>query len=204
MRRLSQVLLVSMVLIVAGSAAAWVAVGRLADAVERSLVQIEGSIDTARELAETTAASAAEVETVLQVVGDGLSSTADALAATQQVSANVRKLLGIVDFFDRVDDLKTSLEDAEASLQEVETSLDAASTSVSDAAPVLHDTVQALQKIPAQLEASLVEARAAREGIGNQTLLWRIAIVAGGLAVLGGLWSVREIARRQIAAGIGE
>ncbi len=200
MQRLSQILLVSMVLIVVGSAAAWVAVGRLAGAVDRSLVQVEGSIETARLLASTTAASAAEVESVVQVVGKGLASTGDALTSTRQVSANVRKLLGIVDFFNRVDDLKKSLEEAEASLQTVETSLADASTSVQAAGPTLHRTVLALDKIPAQLDASLVEARAARDRIGNQTLLWRLAILAIGLAVLGGLWSVRELAERQAAA----
>lgn len=200
MQRLSQILLVSMVLIVVGSVAAWVAVGRLAGAVDRSLVQVEGSIETARLLASTTAASAAEVESVVQVVGTGLASTGDALTSTRQVSANVRELLGIVDFFNRVDDLKKSLEEAEASLQTVETSLADASTSVRAAGPTLHRTVLALDKIPAQLDASLVEARAARDRIGNQTLLWRLAILAIGLAVLGGLWSVRELVRRQDTA----
>ena len=47
-RRLSQILLVSMALITAGSVAAWIAVGRLA---------VEDSIETAKVLAETTAAS---------------------------------------------------------------------------------------------------------------------------------------------------
>jgi predicted nucleic acid-binding Zn-ribbon protein len=197
MRRLSSVLLVSMVLVVIGSAAAWVAVGRLGKGVESSLEQVEGSIEAARDLAAATAASAAEVETVLQVVGDGLGSTGDALAATRSVSENVRRLLGVVDFFDRVDDLKESLEAAEASLQEVETSLAAASTSVAAAAPTLHTTVVELEKIPDQLDATLAQARTARDGIYDQTALWRLAIVAGGLAVLGGLWSVRELARRQ-------
>jgi hypothetical protein len=197
MHRLSQVLLVSMLLIVVGSMAAWVAVGRLANAVERSLVQVEDSIATAKLLSETTAASAVEIEGVLQVVGDGLASTSDALASTRQVSANVRRLLEVVDFFNRVDDLKGSLEEAEASLQAVETSLSEASDSVLDAAPALHRTVVALEKIPDQLEATLLEARVARERVGNQTFLWRAAIVAVGLAVLGGLWSVRQIARAQ-------
>jgi len=183
-----------MVLIVAGSVAAWIAVGRLADAVERSLVQVEDSIETAKSLAEATAASAAEAEQALQVVGDGLGSTGEALASTRQVSANVRKLLGIVDFFDKVDDLEGSLEEAEASLQSVETSLAAASDSVQGAAPRMHLTVLALEKVPAQLDATLAEARVARERVGNQTFLWRVAIVAGGLAVLGGLWAVRELA----------
>ena len=200
MRRLSQVLLVSMLLIVVGAIAAWIAVGRLADAVERSLVQVEESIETAKLLATTTAASAAEVETVVETVGDGLGSTGDALASTRQVSANVRQLLEVVDFFNRVDDLKGSLEEAEASLQAVETSLSEASISVQQAGPSLHQTVLVLQKIPGQLDATLVEARLAREGVGNQTFLWRVAIVVGCLAVLGGLWSVRQIARAQTGA----
>ena len=189
-----------MMMIVIGAIAAWIAVGRLADAVERSLVQVEDSIETAKLLSETTAASAAEVEDVIEVVGDGLGSTGEALAATRQVSANVRQLLEVVDFFNRVDDLKVSLEEAEASLQEVETSLAAASTSVQATGPVLHETVLALEKIPAQLDATLIEARLAREGVGNQTFLWRVAILVGCLAVLGGLWSVRQLARAQVAA----
>lgn len=200
MQRLSSVLLVAMVLIVVGSVAAWVAVGRLAKGVEGSLEQVEDSIQAARELAAATAASAAEVEDVLQVVGDGLGSTGEALTATRSVSANVRRLLELVDFFDRVDDLRESLEAAEASLEQVETSLQAASASVAAAAPTLHTTVVALEKIPDQLDASLAQARTARDGIYDQTALWRLAIVAGGLAVLAGLWSVRELARRQAAA----
>lgn len=189
-----------MVLIVVGAIVAWIAVGRLADAVERSLVQVEASIETAKLLATTTAASAAEVETVVELVGDGLGSTGDALASTRQVSANVRQLLEVVDFFNRVDDLKGSLEEAEASLQAVETSLSNASISVQQAGPSLHQTVLVLQKIPDQLDATMVEARLAREGVGNQTFLWRVAIVVGCLAVLGGLWSVRQLARAQAAA----
>lgn len=189
-----------MVLLVIGAVAAWIAVGRLADAVERSLVQVEDSIETAKLLSETTAASAAEVETVLEVVGEGLGSTGEALTATRQVSANVRRLLEVVDFFNRVDDLKESLEEAEASLQVVETSLSEASASVQAAGPTLHETVLALEKIPAQLDATLVEARLAREGVGNQTFLWRVAILVGCCAVLGGLWSVRQIALAQAAA----
>jgi len=199
MRRISQVLFVSMVLLVIGAVAAWIAVGRLANAVERSLVQVEDSIETARLLSRTTAASAAEVENVIEEVGKGLGSTGEALTATRQVSANVRKLLEVVDFFNRVDDLKGSLEEAETSLQSVETSLAGTSSSVQAAGPTLRRTVLALKRIPAQLDATLVEARLAREGIGNQTFLWRVAIMVGCLAALGGLWSVRQLARVQAA-----
>ncbi len=136
--------MVSMLFVVVAAVAAWVAVGRLASATERALARTEASIGLAVDLAATTAASAEEVEKALAVVGDGLGSTGEALGATQQVSENVRRILGIVDFFDRVDDLNESLVEAEASLAAVEASLTSASASVSAAAPVLRDGVVAL------------------------------------------------------------
>ena len=187
-----------MLFVAVAAVAAWVAVGRLASATERALARTEASIALAVDLAETTAASAKELEKALAVVGDGLGSTGEALGATQQVSENVRRILGIVDFFDRVDDLNESLVDAESSLAMVEASLASASGSVSAAAPALRDTVRVLQKLPAELERSLDEARAARERIGDQTALWRLAIAAGAVAVLGGLWSIRRLALAEL------
>ena len=110
------VLLVSMILVSVSGVAAWIAVGGLADATERALERMESALLAARDLADTTAGSASELENVVAVVGDGLASTSDALAATQQVSSNVRGVLGIVDFIGSVDNLKQSLEEAEQSL----------------------------------------------------------------------------------------
>jgi hypothetical protein len=196
-RTMSTVLLVSMVLVAVSAASAWVAVGGLADATERALLRMESALDSATVLAQSTADSAAEVEDVLQVVGDGLSSTGDALGATRQVSASLRRLLGVLDFIGSVDDLKQSLADAEASLETVEKSLGEGATTVAAAAPALHETVLALQAIPAELQASLDDAAAARAKVDDQTLLWRLAIVAGALAILGGLWSVRQLVRER-------
>jgi hypothetical protein len=190
------VLLVSMILVLVSGVAAWIAVGGLADSTERALERMESALFAARDLADTTAGSASELENVVAVVGDGLASTSDALAATQQVSSNVRGVLGIVDFIGSVDNLKQSLEEAEQSLVVVQGSLNTAATTVQDAGPALHETVLALQAIPDEIDAAIADAATARAKVDDQVWLWRLAIVAGCLAVIGGLWAVRQNGRR--------
>lgn len=190
------VLLVSMILVAVSGVAAWIAVGAIANATMQSLERMESALLTARDLADTTASSASELEQVVDVVADGLASTSVALKATQDVSASVRGVLGLVDFIGSVDNLKTSLEDAEKSLVFVQGSLNTASTTLDQAGPALHETVLALQAVPAEIDAAIADAAAARAKVNDQVWLWRLAIVAGCLAIIGGLWAVRENARR--------
>lgn len=190
------VLLVSMVLVAVGAVAAWIAVGGLANGTERALERMESALVAARDLADTTASSASELENAVAVVGDGLASTSDALKATQDVSKSVRGVLGLVDFIGSVDNLKASLEEAEASLVFVQGSLNTAAHTLEDAGPALHETVLALADIPGEIDAALADAAEAREKIDNQLWLWRLAIVAFSLAVIGGLWGVRSYGRR--------
>ena len=104
------------ILIVGSVVAGWIAIGRLAEATQRGLERIEESLSTARELAADTASAAGELQRVIGIVGEGLSSTTDALAATRQVSGGVRGLLDIASIFNRVEDLTEALTQAEASI----------------------------------------------------------------------------------------
>ena len=183
-RRLRQVLWIAMVFVAVSVVAGWVAIGRLASATELGLQRVEESLVVAVDLADSTAASAAEVQRVVAVVGDGLGSTGESLAATRQVSANVRNLLGLVGFIGRVDDLAESLKEAEASLQGVEADLAAAQLSVQEADPILAETVRSLEAIPGEIRASVAQVKTSREQIGAQVLLWRMAMAASGIALL--------------------
>jgi len=169
-------------LIVGSVVAGWIAIGRLAAATQRGMARTEQSLLSARELAADTASSAGELRHVVGVVGEGLSSTADALVATREVSASVRGLLDIASIFDRVEDLTDSLTAAEASIAMVEIDLAEASGSIEEAVPVLDETIDSLQSIPDQLDRSITEVKSSRARIGQQVWLWRVAIVAGGAA----------------------
>lgn len=195
-RPVTVVLSVAMALVAVSAVMAWIAVGGLASSTERALERMETALVTARDLADTAASSASEVESLAQVVGDGLGNTASALKATQDVSANVRKVLGFIDFIGSIDDLKNSLKEAEAELTTLEGSLTTASTTLVDAGPALHETVVALQAVPDQIDAAIADAADARARVGGQVWLWRLAVVAGSLAVLGGLWGALQNSRR--------
>ena len=171
-------------LIVASVAAGWIAIGRLAAATARGMARTEESLESARELASNTSASATELQRVIGVVGEGLASTGDALVATRQVSTNVRGLLDTVSFFDRVDSLSNSLKEAEASIANVEIDLAEAAGSVEEAGPVLDSTIAALRTIPNQIEVSIGRVKASRAGVVQQVWLWRAAMAASGAALL--------------------
>ena len=81
-RPVTVVLNVAMVLVAVSAVLAWIAVGGLASSTERALERMESALVTARDLADTAASSASEVEALTQVVGDGLGNTASALKAT--------------------------------------------------------------------------------------------------------------------------
>ena len=204
-RALPTVLLVSIILVAVSAGAAWVAVGRIADSTQLALLRMESALVAGRDLADSAASSASELEQVVAVVSDGLASTSDALASTQDVSASVRGILELIDFIGRVDDLKQSLQDAEASLVFVQGSLNTASTTLAEAGPALHETVVALSKVPGEIDQAIADAAAARERLDDQVWLWRLAIVAGALAIIGGLWGVRANARRvdSLIAAVG-
>jgi hypothetical protein len=195
-RTLPTVLAASMVLVALSAVAAWIAVGGLANATERALFRMESALVAARDLADTTASSASELQQVVVVVGDGLGNTADAVAATREVSKSVRELLGLVDFIGSVESLVTSLEEAEKELVFVQGSLITASTTLEQAGPALQETVDALAAVPGEIDQAIADAKVARERIDNQVWLWRLAIAAGALAIIGGLWGVRANARR--------
>lgn len=180
----SRLLSVSAGIMIAGSViAGWIAIGRLGQATERGLARTEESLTSARALAADTAASAEQLETMIGLVGEGLSGTSDALVATRQVSASVRGLLDIASVFDKVENLTAQLQNAEASIAGVEVTLSEASGAIDEAAPVLDKAVASMQAIPTDLDRSIADVASSRKQIEQQVWLWRFAIVAGGLAL---------------------
>ena len=181
----SRVLMWMAGVLIAGSVlAGWIAIGRLAAATQRGMARTEQSLSSARDLAADTASSAGELRRVVHVVGEGLGSTADALVATREVSRSVRGLLDAAAIFDRVEDLTDSLTEAEASIAKVEIDLAEASGSIEEAEPVLDKAIASLHSIPDELDRSIAEVKSSRTRIGQQVWLWRLAIVAGGAALI--------------------
>ena len=206
MYRSKMLTLLAGVLIVGSVVAGWIAIGRLAAATQRGLARTEQSLSTARDLAADTASSAGQLQQVITVVGEGLSSTVEALVATRQVSAGVRGLLDVVSVFDRVENLSKSLTDAEASIAVVEIDLAEASGSVEEAGPVLDKAVTSLTAIPAELDRSITEVESSRARIGQQVWLWRLAIAAGGAALMVMLLLIAQLRRPVIgrSGAVGE
>jgi len=186
-------------LIVVSVVAGWIAIGHLAAATQRGIARTELALASARDLASDTADSASELQRIVGLVGDGLGSTSDALVATRQVSSNVRRFLDLASFINSVDDLSASLRDAEATIATVEVDLDEASGAVDEAAPVLDSTVASLKGIPGQLDESIAEVRSSASRIGEQVWLWRLAMTAGGAALLVVLALIADL-RRAVAA----
>jgi hypothetical protein len=195
-RHLPVVLLVSMVLIGVAGVVGWIAVGRIADATQQALVRMESALTVAKDLADTTASSASELEQVVAVVGDGLANTSTAVGAMSDVSANVRKILGIIDFIGSVDSLNNSLLETEKSLVFVQGSLNTAAATLDQAGPALHETVVALAAVPEEIDRAIADAAIARAKVDDQVWLFRLGIVAATLAMIGLMWAVRENARR--------
>jgi hypothetical protein len=183
------------VLIAGSVVAGWIAVGRVASATQRGLARTEESLSSARELAVNTADSAGELQRLVVVMGEGLGNTADALVATRQVSTSVRDLLDAASFIDSVDNLTQSLKTAEATIARVEIDLAEASGAVDEAAPVLDKTVASLQQIPKSLDESIAAVQTSAARVGQQVWLWRLAICAGGAALLVMLALIGDVRR---------
>ena len=183
------------VLIAGSVVAGWIAIGRIASATQRGMSRTEESLVSARELAANTAASAAELQRLVSVIGEGLANTGDALAATRQVSTSVRDLLDAASFINSVDNLTESLKTAEATIAAVEIDLAEASGAVAEAAPVLDKTVASLHQIPSDLDKSIASVKASAARVGQQVWLWRLAISSGGAALLVMLLLIGNVGR---------
>src|SRR4051812_18024146 len=200
MRRSKMLFGLAGLLIVVSVVAGWIAIGHLAAATQRGVARTQVALASARDLAAATADSATELERVVGLIGDGLGSTADALVATRKVSSNVRGLLNVVSFVNSVDDLKSSLKEAETTIANVEVDLDEASGAINEAGPGLAETVSSLQAIPDQLDQSIAEIKSSASQIGEQVWLWRLAMMAGGGALLLILALIADL-RRTVEAG---
>jgi hypothetical protein len=171
-------------LIIGSVVAGWIAIGRVAHATQRGLARTEESLASARDLAANTAESATELQRLVGVIGEGLANTGDALVATRQVSTSVRGLLDIATFIGSVEDLTDSLREAEATIAEVEIDLAEAAGAIEETTPLLDDTIVTLKLIPDELDRSIAEVKASATRVGDQVWLWRLAIAAGGAALL--------------------
>ena len=190
------------VLIAGSVVAGWIAIGRVASATQRGLSRTEESLVSARELAASTSSSASELQHLVTVIGEGLANTGDALVATRQVSTSVRDLLDAASFISRVDNLTESLKTAEATIAAVEIDLAEASGAIAESAPALDKTVASLQKIPADLDQSIASVKSSATRIGQQVWLWRVAISAGGAALLVMLVLIGNVRRAVTPAGL--
>jgi hypothetical protein len=190
------------VLIAGSVVAGWIAIGRVASATQRGMSRTEESLVSARELASSTASSASELQHLVTVIGEGLANTGDALVATRQVSTSVRDLLDAASFINRVDNLTESLKAAEATIAAVEIDLAEASGAIAESAPALDKTVASLQKIPADLDQSIASVKSSATRIGQQVWLWRVAISAGGAALLVMLVLIGNVRRAVTPAGL--
>ncbi len=182
--------------LIAGSVlAGWIAIGRLATATQRGLTRTEQSLLSARQLAADTASSATELQRLIGVIGEGLGKTGDALVATRQVSQSVRGLLHVASFINSVDNLTENLKAAEATIAEVEIDLAEASGSITETAPVLDKTIAGLQAIPGQIDQSITAVKSSAARVGQQVWLWRMAMAAGGAALLVMLALIADLRR---------
>ena len=110
-------------------------------------------------------------------------------------------MLDIASFIGSVENLTESLKDAEATIAEVEIDLAEASGSIEETRPLLDDTVSALRLLPGDLERSIVEVKSSAARVGQQVWLWRLAISAGGAALLLMLILISDL-RRTVKRGV--
>jgi hypothetical protein len=172
------VAVIAIVIVIAGVVAGWVGVGNLADNADRALVQSQRSIDAARSVADSTVVVANQLDDMLNATNNGLVSTAAALESTATVSANVRKLVGLLDFIGSVDELTTSLERSEAAMATVEIDLRNASDTLTATMPKVTTAVTDLRAVPRQLDEIAAEVQASRDDLDSHVLLWRLALLA--------------------------
>jgi hypothetical protein len=188
--------LAGIVLVLAASAVAWIAIGRLGRDTEQALAQTEIALTTAVDIADATAATATDLRVTLQLISGGLQDTSDALVATKSVSANVRNLVGSISFINSVEKLETSLKEAEASIEEVRTALAATSGQIDDTLPNIVQAVRALEQAPNDIRSSVAEVARAREQIAPQRRLWRIAVLFLAAALVALFLRTETLGRR--------
>lgn len=195
-----KVLVVCAGLVVAGGIAAWMAVGQLAESTDRALLRTQESLVLAKQLSSDTVDTAEQFSAALQPVGDGIGSTVDALVATREVSAGIRNALSSIRFIDNVQEVRQRLENAEAALVDVEADLGAASARVAAARTSVQRTIESLRDIPGQLDAAIADVADSRQRVDKQVVLWRVALVAIGAALLGMFTVLASLSSRRTSA----
>lgn len=187
---------ISMVAMTVAMISAWIALGQLAAATEAGLSRTSQALKTARVVAANTADSAVELQRVVGLVGDGIGSVGEAVTATKSVSESTRKALSSIRFIDSVQGVRESLEAAEASLDRISSDLDRTSATLNEAVPKLTDTVTALKEVPTELDRSIAQVGDSLDKVASQRRLWRLAIIAAGVGLLGGLLVLSRLSRR--------
>src|SRR4051812_5706681 len=104
---------VGMLLVLVAGCIAWVAVGRLGHVSEAGLHQTDVAMGNAVALADSTTLIAEQIEHSLVAVATGMGATSDAIGNTIDVSANVRRGVGLRSFFRRGGRLSKNLSQTE-------------------------------------------------------------------------------------------
>jgi hypothetical protein len=179
--------IVGVIIVIAGAVAGWVAVGQLGDNADQALRQTQRSVEAARSVADSTVVVANQLDDILNVTNNGLISTAAALESTANVSNNLRKLVGLLDFIGKVDDLTTSLEKSELAMTSVELDLRNASGTLVDTMPKVTNAVNNLRAVPKELDKISAEVQRSRDDLDSQVQLWRAALVATAIVMCLGI-----------------
>jgi uncharacterized protein (UPF0333 family) len=182
--------------VVAATIASWIAIGNLGNSADEALAQTQQSVIAARTVAESSVVVANQIDDVLTVTNNGLNSTASALEATSNVSANLRKVIDLLGFIGSVDELSTSLLRSEEAMISVESDLRRASSSLTDALPKVTAAVAELRAVPRQLEEIEAQVQRSRDQLDQQVTLWRVALLATALVLILGIVTLWRLDRR--------
>jgi uncharacterized protein (UPF0333 family) len=182
--------------VVAATIASWIAIGNLGNSADEALAQTQQSVIAARTVAESSVVVANQIDDVLTVTNNGLNSTASALEATSNVSANLRKVIDLLGFIGSVDELSTSLLRSEEAMISVESDLRRASSSLTDAMPKVTAAVAELRAVPRQLGEIEAQVQRSRDQLDQQVTLWRVALLATALVLILGIVTLWRLDRR--------
>lgn len=179
----------AIVLVVLAGTVGWIAMGNIGGASADGLRASDAALGKAVELADTSAALATELQNAVTALSTGMRSSAEAIDHTIALSKTVRGLLDSVSVlgvpvFAGADAFGTTLQQVEESLLEVQGGVNETFKNLEAAGPNLATTVTALKAIPNELRTAQNAIRATTDEIDRGVVLWRIALIAGTLALL--------------------
>lgn len=186
---------IGMVMVVAAGLIAWIAVGRLDDAVSSEGASTRVALSQSEQLAASSAIVADQLHQSVVALHSGVGSASEAIGYVVTISENVRKALDIVASLGNVDAIRNTLGDTEASLDETQGGLDETGQALADAEPKVAAALTALQAVPAQLKAVQSRLDQQRSSTDVGIVLWRTAVMLAAAAVLVLLLVVERLVR---------